>query len=201
MVHLMTLTEYAKKRGVSRRLVADVWPKRHPDLFPEPEGTRKPSGAGRPAAVYPVEGLDRVWLAEQQRETGGAQEVVTLVEYAKRVGLSVGAVEKWRAQHPDVWPAPVGKRRQAYTYEVGGLDRVWRRVRGLPDPVGSPGDLLDWEGVCAYLGPVVSRSTMRWRWSRGLWPAGVVGGDGVERWARWVVEEVQVGLSRGTKNH
>lgn len=187
----LTLTEYAAMRGVSRRLVAEKWPKRHADVWPSPVGTRAPHGHGRPASVYRLADLDRVWAADQP-------EGVTLAEYAQSRGLARTTVTNtWPGRYADIWPEPVGRRGNAYVYRPGDLDQVRRRAAGLPPAEGAPDDLLSWEGVCAYLGRGgVALKTMQWRRWAGKWESGVVGSDGVERWSRGRVEELQEGLAR-----
>ncbi|WP_415840816.1 hypothetical protein, partial [Nocardiopsis rhodophaea] len=166
MVQPVTLADYAASRSPDPDTGKDIDPakllrtlKRHQTL-PEPVGER----GGEP--LYDPAGLDKA--------RGFVPGWVTLAEYAAKHGLSPRTVERWRRDHADIWPEQGPKRGRRQTFPEEGLDRVLRRVQNVPDPVGSPDDLLTWEGVCEYLAPCTPLSTMRYRRSMGLWEPGVV---------------------------
>ncbi|MBB6172208.1 hypothetical protein HNR23_002268 [Nocardiopsis mwathae] len=184
MVQLVTLAEYAAARSPDPEKPLDPEKlrrtlKRHKTL-PEPVGERGGEPLFDPQALDEARGIVPGW--------------VTLAEYAAKHGLSPRTLERWPREHADIWPQPGPKRDRKATFPEEGLDRVRRRVQNVPDPVGSPEDMLTWEGVCAYLAPCTPESTMRYRRSSGLWEPGEVGADRVERWRRGRVDELQAGF-------
>ena len=194
-----TIGGYARLRGLDHMQVRR-WVNRHPGLWPEPVGRVVSRTTGPGAALYPLGAVDAVHDAEKARAGGGGVEGVTMDEYAERIGVSPATVKnRWRVKFKDIWPDPVvgedgrtAKRGRAVLFPVEGLERVRRAARGLPEPVGDPGDLLTRGQVMEYLG--LSEDQQWWREYRGLWPAGVVDEDGVERWVRGEVEELHSGL-------
>lgn len=198
------ITTLAGFAALRERDLDDVrrWYKRHSDLWPEPVGAVHTGGVGNPAILYPLGALDLVAAAESARRgpVEHSEDLITADEYAAEKGLSPNTVKTgWRNKHRDVWPAPAGRRGRQHLFERAGLERVYRVARGLPEPVGSPEDLLTRAQVMEYLG--LSEEQQWWREYRGHWPAGErVERDGVvvEVWSRGRVEELHAGLMPGT---
>lgn len=125
-------------------------------------------------------------------------ETMTLKEFVIEKGTTIHMGYKW-AKRED-WPRPVGSRAKARLYARADLDAAYRRMVRLPEPEGSPDDLLTWPEVVAYLGKGgTSPETLRWRRWKGRVSESVVGADGVERWPRSVVEADHERVTRGRK--
>lgn len=182
---LLTVRDVAERYGVNEDMVRHHWSYRPewPQVYKRAEGV-----AG--TRYYLSGEVDRAVRAIRE----GDQEGWTLEDIAQRCGIGTKAVRALRAKYG--W-TPVGKRIRAYTYDPVEVEASLRREARLPEPEGDADDLLTWEGVCEYLGRGgVARSTLDWRRWRGLWPSGVVGADGVERWRRGDVEEAQRSFAR-----
>lgn len=134
-----TLAGFARYRGLDVGVVYR-WPDLQPVLWPEPVGEARSGRVGAPSLLYPLGGLERVAVAEKARTegVGVSEDLVTLSEYAGRVGVSVRTVrDTWKERYKDVWPGPVLgedgrplKRGRAHLFRFGELEGVRLRVQG-----------------------------------------------------------------------
>ncbi len=197
----VTITDFAAEHDLPERQIKMSWPKWHPEVFPPEVGTLK-RGHGV-LKLYP-----RIPLELIRAEIAAGQ---TQAEFAERVGVSVETVRRtWWRRFPELQPEPIGARSKTSVYRIGDMERVRRACQGLPvEPAGSPEDLLTWDQLVSYFAeaagraPGAGREAMQRRRAQGVWPLGVVGADGVERWRRGEAEQVQAeltargGLARG----
>lgn len=188
-----TIKDFAAEHGLDERQIKTSWPKWHPDTFPPEVGTLK-RGHGV-LKLYPRIPLE---VIRARIEAG-----VTVAEFAERIGVSAGTVRHtWWKRHPEFTPSPIGARSRVSLYRLEDLERLRRVCQGLPaDPTGSAEDWLTWHQLVMYFAeaaervPGAGREVMEARRAQGVWPAGVVGADGVERWRRGEAERVQAELT------
>lgn len=192
----VTIADFAAEHALDERQIKMSWPKWHPEAFPPPVGTLK-RGRGV-LKLYPRIPLELIWA---EIEAGQTQ-----TEFAERIGVSVETVRRtWWRRFPELRPEPIGARARTSVYRVSDMDRIRRACQGLPlEAVGSPEDLLTWDQLVSYFAEAAERTSgagreaMERRRAQGVWPPGVVGADGVERWRRGEAEQVQAELtSRG----
>lgn len=192
----VTVADFAAEHGLDERQIKMSWPKWHPDAFPPQVGTLK-RGRGV-LKLYPRIPLDLIRL---EIEAG-----LTQAEFAERIGVPVETVRRtWWRRFPELQPEPIGARAKTSVYRVGEMERLRRACQGLPvEAVGSPEDLLTWDQLVSYFAEAAERTSgagreaMERRRAQGVWPPGLVGVDGVERWRRGEAEQVQAELtSRG----
>lgn len=136
---ITTLEGFARGRGVPVEEVRR-WPKLQPVLWPAPVGRVQTGRAGNPPVLYPLDAVERVAEAEAARTAGEGVpgDLVTLAEYAERVGANLRTVrDTWKVRYPDVWPGPAEgsdgrplKRGRAHLFRFGDLERVRVRVQG-----------------------------------------------------------------------
>lgn len=191
-----TIKDFAAEHDLDERQIKMSWPKWHPQTFPPQVGTLK---RGRATLhLYPRIPLE---VIRAEIEAGWTQQ-----EFADHLGVPWATVRHtWWRRFPELTPEPIGARARTSLYRLEDLHRLRRACQGLPlEPVGSPQDLLTWGQVLEYLAeaaertPGAGRESMERRRAEGVWPAGQVGADGVERWRRVDVEQVQADLtSRG----
>lgn len=134
-----TLSGFARLRG---HKLEDVrrWDQLQPVLWPSPVGRVQTGRAGKPPVLYPLGAVERVAQAEAARTVGEGvpDDLVTLAEYAERVGVNLRTVrDTWKVRYADVWPAPAEgpdgrplKRGRAHVFRFGDLERVRERVQG-----------------------------------------------------------------------
>lgn len=191
-----TIKDFSAEHGLDERQIKMSWPKWHPHTFPPQVGTLK-RGRGT-LKLYP-----RIPLEIIRTEIEAAW---TQAEFADHIGIPLETVRRtWWRRHPDLTPEPIGARSRTSLYRFEDLDRLRRACQGLPlESAGAPQDLLNWAQVLEYLSeaagrtPGAGRESMERRRAQGMWPAGRVGADGIERWRRADVDRAQVELtSRG----
>ncbi len=197
----VTISDFAAEHDLPERQIKMNWAKWHPAVFPVQVGTLK-RGRGV-LKLYP-----RIPLEMIRAEIEAGQ---TQAEFAERIGVSVETVRRtWWRRFPELAPDPIGARAKTSVYRVEEMERLRRACQGLPvEAAGSAEDLLSWHQLVSYFAEASERTSgagreaMERRRAQGVWPPGVVGADGVERWRRGEAERVQVeltargGLGRG----
>jgi predicted DNA-binding transcriptional regulator AlpA len=103
----------------------------------------------------------------------------TLAEIAARTATPPTTVQKTWRRHPE-WPAPVGRRGRAATYDPAAVDAWLAAHVRRPVPKLKPGRLYTAAEIAAATG--ISAATIRADVHKGRWPRA---DDTTERAHRW----------------
>ncbi|MFF8412851.1 hypothetical protein [Streptomyces omiyaensis] len=103
----------------------------------------------------------------------------TLREIAARHGRSEKTIQNVWARHPE-WPAPLGKRGQAYVYDPAAIDRVVAAHFARPVAELEPRRLYTATEIATATG--LKAATIRADVSKGRWPAADDTAGRAHRW-------------------